>query len=160
MCGRLRVRDGVHRRELNLFVIQRCAHDVPSDTAEAVDTYLDGHSSSEWDGASGRATMQTSATLRNLKCYGLRQQKSTQAKSREKVSLQFALNLTLEVPPGSPHRNAHVTYIYDLAQHFSDFLEYVFQSEEPRTKKAYCGYCLMLVTRSPMKRTKTVFEGG
>ncbi len=24
----------------------------------------------------------------------------------------------------------------------------------------YCGNCLMLVTRSPMKRTKTVFEGG
>jgi len=24
----------------------------------------------------------------------------------------------------------------------------------------YCGYCLMLVTRSPLKRTKTVFDGG
>jgi hypothetical protein len=25
---------------------------------------------------------------------------------------------------------------------------------------AYCGNCLMLVTCSPVKRTKTVFEGG
>jgi hypothetical protein len=24
----------------------------------------------------------------------------------------------------------------------------------------YCGYCLMLVTRMPVKRTNTVFDGG
>jgi hypothetical protein len=24
----------------------------------------------------------------------------------------------------------------------------------------YCGYCLILVTRSPLNRTKTVLEGG
>src|SRR5580692_3768976 len=28
------------------------------------------------------------------------------------------------------------------------------------TGTIYCGYCLMFVTRSPLKRTKTVFEGG
>jgi hypothetical protein len=26
--------------------------------------------------------------------------------------------------------------------------------------EAYCGYCLTLVTRVPVKRTKTVFDGG
>jgi hypothetical protein len=25
---------------------------------------------------------------------------------------------------------------------------------------AYCGYCLTLVTREPVKRTNTVFDGG
>src|SRR5712672_1391131 len=40
-------------------------------------------------GASGRATLQTSATLRNLKCYGLRQQKSTRVKAGRKLSSQF-----------------------------------------------------------------------
>src|SRR5882762_5936875 len=32
-----------------------------------------------------QATLQTSATLRNLKCYGLRQQKSTRARASEKL---------------------------------------------------------------------------
>src|ERR1700730_9915854 len=30
----------------------------------------------------------------------------------------------------------------------------------PEKSENYCGYCLMLVTRSPMKRMKTVFDGG
>jgi hypothetical protein len=77
MRQRLRVGNIVYRNELNVFVIQRGAHDVPADAAEAVDTYLNGHSSSDGMRASGRATLQTSATLQNLKCYGLRQQKST-----------------------------------------------------------------------------------
>jgi hypothetical protein len=32
--------------------------------------------------------------------------------------------------------------------------------KERATSCNYCGNCLMLVTRSPMKRTKTVFDGG
>src|SRR5437899_9701701 len=36
-----------------------------------------------------QATLQTSATLRNLKCYGLRQQKSTRVEAGRKPSSQF-----------------------------------------------------------------------
>src|SRR5712692_3099449 len=41
-----RVRDVVDRHELNVPVIQRRAHDVASDAAEAVDAYFDRHFSS------------------------------------------------------------------------------------------------------------------
>ena len=43
----LGIGDVVDGYELDIFVIQRRAHDVASDAAEAVDAYLDGHSSSE-----------------------------------------------------------------------------------------------------------------
>ena len=44
-CGG--VGDVVNGDELDIFVIQRSAHDIASDAAETVDTYLDGHSSSD-----------------------------------------------------------------------------------------------------------------
>src|SRR5580704_1365961 len=34
--------------ELDVLVIERSAHDIPSDAAEAVDTYLDGHYFLRW----------------------------------------------------------------------------------------------------------------
>ena len=37
----------VYGDKLNLFVVQRGAHDVASDAAEAIDADLDGHSSSD-----------------------------------------------------------------------------------------------------------------
>jgi len=43
----LRVRDVVDGDELNVLVVERGAHDVASDAAEAVDAYLNGHSSSD-----------------------------------------------------------------------------------------------------------------
>ena len=39
-------------------------------------------------------------------------------------------NIALEVPPGSPHRNAHVAYIHDLADHFCDFVKNSLQHGE------------------------------
>src|ERR1700689_1395678 len=42
----LGVRNIVYRDELDVLVIERGAHDVPTDTAKAVDAYLDGHTSS------------------------------------------------------------------------------------------------------------------
>jgi hypothetical protein len=33
-------------------------------------------------------------------------------------------------------------------------------SDNTRGRSAYCGYCLTLVTRVPVKRTNTVFDGG
>ena len=47
MGERLCVGDVVHRNKLNIFVVERGAHNVASDAAETVDTYLDGHSSSD-----------------------------------------------------------------------------------------------------------------
>src|SRR5260370_14164601 len=111
MRERLGIGDRVDGCEVNIAVINRSTHDVASDAAEAVDAYLDGHSSSEgvWD--CGRASQANSATLRNLKCYGLRQQKSTRPA---------------------------ITFL----------------------GQSHCGYCLMLVTLSPINRTNTVLEGG
>ncbi len=43
----LGVRDVVDGDELNVLVVQRGAHDVAPDAAEAVDANLDGHSSSD-----------------------------------------------------------------------------------------------------------------
>ena len=43
----LGVGDVVDGHKLNVFVVQRGAHDVASDAAKAVDSYLDGHSSSD-----------------------------------------------------------------------------------------------------------------
>ena len=43
----LGIGDVVDGYKLDILVIQRRAHDVASDAAEAVDAYLDGHSSSE-----------------------------------------------------------------------------------------------------------------
>src|SRR5258708_1916837 len=39
----LRVRDVVDGDELNVLIVERGAHDVAADAAEAVDAYLDGH---------------------------------------------------------------------------------------------------------------------
>ena len=42
----LGIRDVVHGYKLNVLVIQRCAHDIATDAAEAVDSNLDWHASS------------------------------------------------------------------------------------------------------------------
>jgi hypothetical protein len=66
-CGG--IGDVVDRDEVDVFVVQRGAHDVASDAAEAVDAYIDGHSSSEWVcGVSADGPARIVATLRNLKC--------------------------------------------------------------------------------------------
>src|SRR5260370_7808940 len=69
MCERLGIRDVVDGHELNIAVVQRGAHDVAPDAAEAVDSYLDGHSSSGgvWDcGRASHANFSHAAKLKML----------------------------------------------------------------------------------------------
>src|SRR6266851_2171496 len=111
MCEGLGVGDVVDGHELNIAVVQRGAHDVAPDAAEAVDTYLDGHSSSGGVWNCGRASHANFSHAAKLKMLWAAPTK---------------VNAAHDCSLGKPH----------------------------------CGYCLMLVTRSPMNRTKTVFEGG
>src|SRR5260370_17991500 len=69
MCEGLGIGDVVDGQELNIGVVQRGAHDVAPDAAEAVDTYLDGHSSSGgvWDcGRASHANFSHAAKLKML----------------------------------------------------------------------------------------------
>src|SRR5258707_1407236 len=63
----LGIGDVVDGNELNVAVINRSTHDVAPDAAEAVDTYLDGHSSSGgvWD--CGRASQTNFSHAAKLK---------------------------------------------------------------------------------------------
>jgi hypothetical protein len=60
----LRVRDVVHCHELNVLVVNRSPDDIPADTAEAVDTYLDGHA------ASGESCIPVRRSVRKSDTYG------------------------------------------------------------------------------------------
>ena len=73
---RFGIGDVIDGDELNVLVVERGAHDVASDAAEAVDADLNGHYFLRW-GVSRIAAIQPQA---NKKCYGLRGQKSNARK--------------------------------------------------------------------------------
>ncbi len=73
----LGVGDVVNGDELNVLVVERGAHDVAADTAEAVDANLDGHYFLRWSVRNCGRSRSASRPRVNRKCYGLRRQKST-----------------------------------------------------------------------------------
>jgi hypothetical protein len=92
-CGG--IGDVVNGDELDIFVIQRSAHDIASDAAETVDTYLDGHSSSD-----GIVTRSEPAQTRNRPMCELEMLWA----ARKKVNAVRAEGLRRELSRGKTQR--------------------------------------------------------
>jgi hypothetical protein len=66
---------------LNVLVVERGAHDVAADAAEAVDANLDGHYFLRCGCLESRRYRNDGWPRVNKKCYGLRGEKSTRGKT-------------------------------------------------------------------------------